>query len=567
MKTDNVLSRNSGQGITNRKHAGRRTGHARQNLAVFILFAALAVTHDAHAVDRYWDDGGTDDNWSNATNWSGDAEPTAEDDAYIGHASYDTDARVTISQSGEVCRRLYMGYHAGTTGMVTMSAGRLTISTGAAYVVFIGNSGYGKFTQNGGVVSNYNGYPAIGFGGFSKGDYVLNGGELINVGPVSELHVARFNNSVATFTQGTGTTVTLRRLYCGVYVNSMGTYTMSGGVLNVERLDLGLGASGGSTGIFIQRGGTNTVSGTGAWIGVTSSSTGRYEITGGELIVSNELYIGAAGTTGTLDVGPSGTVTCVSGTFRVGDAGVGALGTCLVRGGTINAGDLMVRRLSAATGTLRGWGPVKITGPFTMNGLTIADGFGADRVLALTNYTSLANSIANSVSGTNGWYAENKGKLDLKGIPVASDGTYYWGDTAAPDLINAVQFDFSGVSGGGELLGSLLATNRFDVPRYTKGSSKIAAVWEFATNNFTFTSADVTFRYDHVAAAGLGISESALKVYRHDGGQSGQWMLITNYSVTTNNKTITASNITALAFYAVGDGIESPAWGSAMWIK
>ena len=124
----------------------------------------------------------------------------------------------------------------------------------------------------------------------------------------------------------------------------------------------------------------------------------------------------------------------------------------------------------------------------------MADGFGTDHTLAITNYSSLGQQFANAVTETNGWYAQNHGKLLLKSLIVSGNGLQYWGEltSGAFDLVNAVKMNLAGVGGNGSIAGSLYARDHTDVPAYTNGV-KIGSIWNFVSTGFTFGPSTLTF--------------------------------------------------------------------------
>jgi len=200
-------------------------------------------------------------------------------------------------------------------------------------------------------------------------------------------------------------------------------------------------------------------------------------------------------------------------------------------------------------GKFAGYGTVSSSGRELNNsGRVVADGYDMDRDFDLSSYGSVVNAYSNGTERTGcGWYAVNKGKLVLPGIPVAAgDSTVYVGESGNLDLVNAVQVDFEGVSaGGGTLAAALLATNRTDA---SIGSFDYTlAVYEF-TIDVGFSLATVTFRYDDALAASLGVEESGISVYRRVGGH---WETVTFGSVDEVNKTVSAQ-VSTLSQFAVG---------------
>jgi len=529
----------------------------------------VTITVSTPSLNVYWDQGGADSTWANATNWTGDVVPLSMDMAYIGAASPGTNIAVAqITQSGATCSNLCLGNNNNTTGTVTITGGDLTVNYSGNRCMYLGNGNlsYGHFIQTGGVVSNKgsNGGMSLGVGIGGAGTYELNGG-LLQFGYIE---VGNYGNGM--FIQNAGSTCNVGSLSFCQY-NYQGAYVMSGGVLNAGGITLNAGNGANSFSQFIQTGGTNT---SGALIlngpngpGVTN----KYRLAGGTLIITNADDTMTINNNGLLEMAQGGELVCTPGTIYVGRYnGDASEGRILMRGGRMSGtGNLSVRgQYSMNQGTLQGWGTVDLSGAFSMAGRTIADGFGADQTLAITNYRSFGQSYANGAAETNGWYAQNHGKLLLKSIPVTASVTVtnvYWGGVPSlSNLVNAIKLSFTNTTGAGSISGSLYATNHTAIPKYTPGSSKVLAIWEFNATNFTFASATLTFRYDATNAVNQGIQEANLKVYQHNGDR---WLPATTFSVNPGSKTIVASNLTALGFFGVAETIQSLSPGTIMTVR
>ncbi|OGV68175.1 MAG: hypothetical protein A2498_14985 [Lentisphaerae bacterium RIFOXYC12_FULL_60_16] len=665
--------------------------------------------------DRYWDAGGGNSDWSTPANWDTDTEPSASDDAWLGHASGTNPAVATLTAAGETVKVLYLGYSAGTTGSVTMASGTLTgsgeVNLGAriagmvlgyasgsagtfnyhggtltlASGVILGNgTGRGTFIQDGGNLSlpsrnltfcangagsgyyrlkngtlgvtNHVIFPdfagtavflqepgttfTVGgmwqdtYGGTStftktnaiftirgvanfayaaanttliqfvngrasfmatpyacylgnsgRGTFIQRGGTNFFNGQIRTSEAVgsesvyylfdgglfRFQNNslslgvqgTSTFVQGEGTRVegvdNSSTLLLAAYASGNATYTMSGGVCNVRAMIIGNAG----TGVFRQYGGTN-ICRTDCSLGSQYESRGTLEVWGGTMTISNNLRVGfgAARINGTLRVGTNVVITvnpAGGSVFSLGDnagAGAGSMaeGYCYLYGGRITTPILRMQYRSGDRGILQGWGSMRITGELTMNGVVIADGYGTDRTLAVTNYTPFINSVANTT--TNGWYARNHGKLVLQPVAVTGNGTKYWGESSSTDqdLVNAVVFQFAGVGGSGTIDGALVAPDHTSVPVYTTGVA-IAGIWNLPANGFTFTGAALTFRYDDERITNaLGVEETDLQVYQHNGSD---WVRLPTYTQDTAAHRITVSNLTTLGWFAVADSMTN----------
>ena len=699
---------------------------------------------------RYWDAGGTDSNWSDAANWTFDAEPKANEDAYVGHTSYVAAAEAIIALPGEVCRDLFVGSHFGASGTVAVAGGELTVGrdlhvgigsvtqgigsavsvgrdlligdvpgasryridqatlvvTGALEVAgggeflssmseasfgldgatsHVARAGFGRYQQGGGtnvfagplVVADQPG--SIAEFALQGGHLVLQGGAIFGYRGIAA-QCAQFGPAVVQ----AGDDVTLAS-----QSGSSGGYELKGGLFQGTRLQVGAGGSA----WFQQEAGTNYCQE--LLIG-QDSGDGSYDLLAGDLMgmtnvvvgmngAPGRLYVGAAGRMiaegdvdlgwgaygellisngtvsvfGDLTVTDTGALTLMGGQLRVGGdilgnpqdmalhdgvvtvgdditfgGAPGADTACLVsnamlvvtgtvtmaesagatsrvesvdshvtaysigstsyvgeagcgmfiqRGGTsvwhdvlvvggsagsrgtyhIQAGLLLandlVLRTDDAFGTLAGYGEVAPTGTFVMNGMTSADGVGTDRALTITNYATLFQPIPNVRTDSNGWFALNRGELVLKDLDVASDGSYFWGESGDLDLVNAARVDLVGVTGSGRLRGRLLAADRPDVPDYVTNDGLAMAVWQFETNGFGCASTHVSFRYDHTITDFRALDESLLGIFGHDGTPGGRWHRLQPYGVgvDTDARTVTASNVPSFHYFAVGYAVHS----------
>lgn len=208
-------------------------------------------------------------------------------------------------------------------------------------------------------------------------------------------------------------------------------------------------------------------------------------------------------------------------------------------------------------GFLRGWGTITRHRFAEANsyaesvnlvmpcGAIIADGEGEARDLDLSMVRKVndSSSVGANLSGTNGWYAVDKGRLyyPCRYAGYANLGSYY-GDKTAPSFVNGVTFAFAGRADGAQLHGQLYATDRDDIPsglpedRVEKGVKRLG-VWRAALRGSyraeefessgpkSFTSATATIRYDNFALDALRDvdgnfrSDQRIALYQHrDGG-------------------------------------------------
>jgi hypothetical protein len=374
-------------------------------------------------------------------------------------------------------------------------------------------------------------------------------------------------NNGGTVLVNDGDAITVSRLYAGYSSGTNGTIKMSGGTISTGRLYMGYYSG---EGTFIQTGGTITCNPLGVGTG-EAASVGTYQLGSGASLSSNYASIGSVGTgtftnnggthnigghayvgssagTGTYNLN-SGSITMTGeGTnavyLRVGD-GAASTGTFNMAGGTINTtatgvANLVVRNNATATGTFNGWGSVNLDGQLQNAGKVIANGYGTDRTMNMSSFSSVTNPINNTTD--NGWYAQNGGKLLLPNINVSGDTTAYWGESGSVDLVNSVSLTFDSEASG-SLTGSLLATDRSDVN--TDGNIFIG-VWDFSGP--TFTSVDMAFHYDNALATALGIDVDDLQVFHYNGSS---WDVLGG-TVNAGSSTISVDGVDSFSQFAVG---------------
>jgi len=329
--------------------------------------------------------------------------------------------------------------------------------------------------------------------------------------------------------------------------------------------------------------GTYNLSGSGVlsvggkcWVG--RYRFGNLNVSGGSATIAGSIEMGydwSVGDGGGLSWEPAvGTARLTGGTLnlsagnyvRVGYMGEGELylgdesGTTTINVTGVGAGIDMQVRDSEGTrgpskGLVQGWGVLPFTGTLKSNGRIVAQGYGTDRDLDLSAFTSFQNTLDNPVGGTNGWYATDHGRLLLPTLALPASGTTYWGEQGDLDLVNAVRIVTSGTAGG-NLNVMLLASDRAEL-EYTTGS--LVSVYDFQPAGFGFGdgTATLTFRYDDAGAAALGLAEADLRLYHFTGSQ---WLDVTA-SVDTVAKTITSLAMDSFSMFAAGAQVryEPPA--------
>jgi hypothetical protein len=279
------------------------------------------------------------------------------------------------------------------------------------------------------------------------------------------------------------------------------------------------------------------------YVGNTAGQSGQYTATAGNLYTRGLHIADVADSSGTLTLNAGVTYTnySLNGSadqrIAIGATSGAGTGTFEIKGlnNIANAGGGGFTQVYLnQTGVIRGYGTLSAYGLLQVNGRVIADGYGSDQTLALgAGNDPLTSTVENTTD--RGLYAVNGGKLTLKNLTIASDNsTSNWGEDASDteiDLVNSARIAFTG-SAGGTLTGSLLATDRTDVPA---GLQRSIGVWQMTSPNFT--SAVLTFRYDDGALAAQGISEGTIQLQRYDGSA---WVDVAVTQDAANNRVTTS---------------------------
>jgi len=343
--------------------------------------------------------------------------------------------------------------------------------------------------------------------------------------------VADINNSGSA--QITAAGETCGGLILGAAAGQSGDVELSSGSLTSAGLQH-IGYSG--HGSFTQTGGDNAVDASGAAVVANQTgSSGVYDLQAGTFSLAK-----GHGYAASLVVGGHG-----DGMFFFGNAA--GTGTITETGAGTTACWLRVRSNASASGTFQGWGTVSLTGGLQNNGRIVADGYGTDRTLDLSHFTSAWSDIENGT--TNGWFAQYQGRLTLPSITVTSaTDTYNWGegtDDAEIDMVNSVRATYGDVPEFADLSISLLATDHGAVPAGLPGQA--IGVWELDPGT-PWNTMDLTFRYDNMKADSLGLDESDLRIFHHN---SSDWTDVTS-SIDLTNKRISADDVLHTAgHYAV----------------
>jgi hypothetical protein len=490
----------------------RRNVSPLSSLVLVCGLATWALTRDsAQAADVFFNTTPSGD-WSVGANWIGGV-PTASDTAWIGNVGPGT---AIVSQVGMVAGQVIISWN--------LSAG-LDIQNGSlsADQVFVAHNGFsGSVNHSGGTLS-YNA-AVIGAHAASPGTYTFSGGTMSG----NTMSVGYYlGATVGSLTQSSGSHSVANYLSLADGPGSVGTYQLSGGSLSPVRTFLGANGQG----ILNQSGGTYHSAIFSA--GQNASGVGTFNLTGGTFTMPKE-----TGFNREMIVGDAG-----SGTWNIGNAS--ATGTIGESGAGPDGVHLKVRNSSGASGTVRGWGTVGFTAQLVNNGRIVADGYGTDRTLSLTGFSSVDNTIENT--GNNGWFALNGGKLTLPTLSISpGSSTKLWGESAGdptPDLVNSVKLQLNSIASGGNLAVSLLAPNRADVPASPDGRAYLG-IWDFAASgglSFGGGDADLTFRFDSTSDQGAD-----LKLWHYD----GSWTLLSS-SFNDTDHTISTTGINSFSLFAI----------------
>ena len=365
-------------------------------------------------------------------------------------------------------------------------------------------------------------------------------------------------------------------LYVGMRPGARGTLSLAGDSQLSVATNLFIGFNSGSTG-------TVSVAGNAAVVSPSISvgkgtAVAQMTLSDSATLFSTNISIANTGTaTGTLEVGGGSVVTNLL-AMEIGNSSK-CNATLAMRGGAIfldidpdnpdyvKNGWFNPIRLNVgqteACGRIRGWGKVAFSDPVTYvanaaqrpNGLThhgqvIADGEGVARDLDFSRFGALnfSSTDANS-SGTNGWFAVNKGRLRLpRSWPRKSDAAFCVGDhysldysatpggnVASNRLANTFSATFTGASTGNYIFADLYATDRDDIPAGLAEihPDRVISVWRIGLFDdgpdadepetpSSFTSAELRIRIPGAEVAGA----EKLYVARHDGTVNGKWTIV-----------------------------------------
>jgi hypothetical protein len=246
-------------------------------IAISVLAATFIMIKEACAtnLDVQWNDGATNNDWGNPTNWSGNVLPstglgTTGDKIHIN--LNDTNRAIYSAATGN---NTYQTFRIGDSAAGELQVTGGLLSSDGTSVSYIGNGGQmGTLNQSAGTVS-FGGYMEVGMGANSVGNINLSGGTLISarngtIGGVPGVSMG--------FGDGTG---------------AHGNCILSGGELQT-RTGILLGANGGLgrfevDGAGIADVGTDNSADDGFWVQNSGSTLAAYVTNGalGSIYVAN----------------------------------------------------------------------------------------------------------------------------------------------------------------------------------------------------------------------------------------------------------------------------------------
>ncbi len=361
-----------------------------------------------------------------------------------------------------------VGYRKGT-GILNQSVGAVSATS-----LTVGSSSFGnstRATSKGVVVSD-------------DFDLTLSGALVIGHQYTTGYYTNRNGGSISC-----GSVVIARQIASGVLALESGTLTSSA--------TLTLGDWGNSDGILVSGDGTAVSVANGITLGNQSNDSGTLDL--GAMTLSLTAY-GKTLTIGSIHASYYTTAT----------------GTLIMRGTTISNGSAEKIAVNPRS-TITGYGAASSSSTSTldMSGKTTATGFGQEKDLTFSGYATMAQFYAGN--GTNGWYAENGGRLALPSVAIAagnSTNNLAEVKTAATlDLVNSVQVRVNNAAAG-SLSYKLYAPERSDVPSGLN-LAKTVSVWQLVAPSFD--SAVLTFKLPDVNAG------DKLKLLRYVGGH---WVVV-----------------------------------------
>ena len=328
---------------------------------------------------------------------------------------------------------------------------------------------------------------------------------------------------------------------------------------------------------------TGTVDIASIYLGYGPSAVGTLTVTnGGRVALSNNLGIGyldctthevKGATTGIVTVaGSDSMITNVCKTY-IGCAKSNNFGLLKMEGGKYfyiaekDSGSQFYLGVNgdSSAGEIRGWGLIahnKIheegvwpgrSVHMAHCGKAIADGEGIERDLDMGCMWSLGDgSVEPNRIGCNGWYARNKGRLRMPHLHevYGTSNSRCVGDYAAyagdPRLVNSFRFTLSGIKAQSKFVwADLYAPDRSDIPTGLASRTELGKALAIYRVGFFkeghklgepvtpvgFDSGTMKFHYSPEESE----EYPRVRVYHHDGTESGSWRLIGSTAVSAES--------------------------------
>ena len=497
----------------------------------------------------------------------------------IGHSASTTTINLYDNSKLLGATQYRVGGTSGAKGYITLSNESSIVTSNSMYLGYEAST-IGSLALADDATASL-GYTQVGRGGSSKGIVTLTDNSSLVIGSSPDVvHFGYSANASGSLSLSGSATADIRRpVYLGTGAASMGTISLAGNSqLFVTNYSMIVGYSNGGTGVLHVA--DNAVLHVPALkIGQTSTAgtTGFATLSGNATLFSTNILIPAWGDRGrgVLEVADNAVITNLQ-YLKVGLSGNASPQAVKMRGGSIyfdinptisnyvangyydplflNENRTVVR------GFIRGWGKIAFSDPRTYvteafnskgeaspsgivhYGQVIADGEGVMRDLDFSRFGALHywTTDANP-SGTNGWFAVNKGRLKLpRSLPNRSgykcvgdcfDADVGWGGSSRR-LANTFNYEFTGAELNHFVFSELYATDRDDIKAGLDniGADKVIAVWRIGyfsdgpeidepTHPVSFTSAKLKFKYSPEGLDGL----YGVYVYRHDGTANGKW--------------------------------------------
>jgi T5SS/PEP-CTERM-associated repeat protein len=363
-----------------------------------------------------------------------------------------------VIQSGgthTIAGPLYVGGFDSPAGSGTFTLSNVSFGS-ASGTVYVGYAGKGVFNQNSG--THTAGTLYLGYNAGSSGTYTLSGGSL-NVSNTGDL----FNTFVGfkgtgVFNQTGGSNNIASFLILGYFAGSSGTYTLSGGTLFVASEEA-VGDSG--NGVFNQTGGINTTPdlGINGAVGSGAGAVGTYNLSNGATLSIGNLDIGHEGTGAFNQTGGATTVNGVAGVAILLGHSPGT-GVVTLAGGTFTVlgGNEYLGLGFGGTGVFNQTGGTHTVNTSGTNGLFVGYAAGSTGTFTLSGGSLVlpAGTLHVGYQGT-GIYTQSGGSNSAFTLSIGSlangtnppgSGIYNLSDNAT---LNVSTTEYVGLAGNGTL--------------------------------------------------------------------------------------------------------------------